>query len=276
MREYLNALQYVLDNGVTKENRTNEDTLSVFGMQMRFDLQKGFPAVTTKKLAWKAVVSELLWFIEGSTDEKRLREILYNDRNTEKSTIWTANSNSDYWINRAKYEGHVGKIYGYQWRNFNGIDQLKVLADELKNNPSSRRHILTAWNPAELSEMCLPPCHVLSQFDVTHNKLSCSLYQRSCDLPLGSPFNIASYSLLTHMLAQCCNLQVGDLIYTLGDAHIYVNQIPGVIEQIQREPKELPTLQLNKNITNLFEFTMDDIKLLNYKYHPPIEYPFTT
>ena len=220
MKQYNDALKQILENGKLKTNRTGTDTLSIFGMQLRFDLKQGFPAVTTKKLAWRAVVSELLWFLEGSSNELRLKEILYGTSATDRSTIWSANVNSDYWRSRARTEGDLGRIYGVQWRNWRTpnrkwinsstfepvtIDQLSRLIDGLKNDPDSRRHILTAWNPGELDLMALPPCHVLSQFDVTDGYLSCQLYQRSCDMFLGVPFNIASYSLLTHIIAKECN-----------------------------------------------------------------------
>ena len=288
MKQYIDALGHILDNGTVKNDRTGTGTLSIFGMQMRFDLQEGFPAVTTKKLAWKSVVSELLWFIEGSHDEYRLREILHGDRNSEKTTIWTANAESSYWKPHAKFPGDLGRIYGVQWRNWRSphrrwknettfepicVDQLAILINQIKENPDSRRHILTAWNPTELDQMALPPCHILSQFDVTDGKLSCQLYQRSADFPLGIPFNIASYSLLTHMIAQVCDLDVGDFIHTIGDAHIYLNQVDDIKEQLVRDPFPKPTLWLNPDIKDITKFTMDDIKLIGYNSHPPIKTP---
>jgi len=271
MQKYLNDLQYILDNGTRVSNRTGIDTLSVFGMQTRYNLNDGFPSLTTKKLAWKSVVSELLWFLEGSGDERRLCEILHGTRSPEKTTIWTANANADYWKPKAKYEGDLGKVYGVQWRNFNGIDQIETLIKGLKEDPESRRHILSAWNPGELNQMALPPCHVLAHFNITNNKLNCLMYQRSNDYFLGCPFNIASYSLLTHMLAHVCGLGVGDFIHTNGDAHIYVNHLEQVKEQLSREPYPLPTLWLNPNIKDIDKFTMDDIKLLNYNHHSSIK-----
>lgn len=291
MKQYHDALETILRDGKLKQDRTGTGTISYFGLQMRFDLQAGFPAVTTKKLAWRSVVSELLWFLEGSNDERRLREILHGDRNSDKPTIWTANAESDYWKSHAKFPGDLGRIYGVQWRRWKTphrrwsnsstfeqieLDQIKILIDGIRKDPSSRRHILTAWNPAELDQMALPPCHVFSQFDVTDGILSCQLYQRSADFPLGVPYNIASYSLLTHMIAQVCNLEVGEFIHTIGDAHIYLNQVDGVNEQLMREPFPLPRLELNSTITEIDKFCLDDFKLVNYQSHPKIEFPFST
>jgi len=276
MQQYHSALQYVLDHGVQKTDRTGVGTLSVFGMQQRYDLNEGFPAVTTKKLAWRSVVSELLWFIEGSRDERRLREILYGDKNSERTTIWTANAEADYWKSRSKFPGDLGKIYGVQWRKWESprwgsiIDQLGLLIEGIKNDPNGRRHILTAWNPGELAEMALPPCHLMSQFNVTNGKLSCQMYQRSCDMFLGVPFNIASYSLLTHMIAQVCDLGVGEFVHVLGDAHIYNNHIEQVKEQLQREPLPAPTLKLNPAVKDIDKFTMSDIELVGYQSHAAI------
>src|SRR5271165_3206616 len=228
MEKYQQDLKYILENGQRRPNRTGIDTLSVFGMQTRYNLQEGFPAMTTKKLAWKAVASELLWFIEGSGDERRLAEILHGTRDHSKQTIWTANANAPYWKSKAHFEGDLGRVYGVQWRDWgprigNKVDQLKNLIEGIKKDPDGRRHIITAWNPGELDQMALPPCHLLSQFNVVNGKLDCLMYQRSADFPLGVPFNIASYSLFTHMIAQVCDLAVGDFIHTYGDAHIYVN-----------------------------------------------------
>lgn len=278
MKEYNDALRFILENGVKSEDRTVEGTLSYFGYQMRFDLSKGFPAVTTKKLAWKAMLSELIWFIEGSGDEKRLREILHGDRNSPKPTIWTANAEASYWKPKAQFDGDLGRVYGVQWRSWQGADgkvydQLQQLIHDLKNNPYSRRHILTAWNVAELNQMALPPCHTFSQFYVRNGKLSCQMYQRSADFFLGVPFNIASYALFTHMLAQVCGLEVGDFIHTFGDAHIYLNHIDAVNEQLAREPFALPTLKINTNVKNIEDFTMNDFELLNYKHHEAIKAP---
>jgi thymidylate synthase len=246
-------------------------------MQQRYNLSKGFPAVTTKKLAWRSVVSELLWFIEGSRDERRLREILYGDRNTEKTTIWTANAEADYWKSKSKFPGDLGKVYGVQWRKWEPprwggtIDQLQGLIDGIKRDPHGRRHIISAWNPGELQDMALPPCHVMSQFNVTDGKLSCQMYQRSCDMFLGVPFNIASYSLLTHMIAQVCGLGVGEFVHVLGDAHIYSNHVEQVKEQLKRDPLPAPTLRLNPAIKNINNFSMQDIELIGYQSHPPIK-----
>jgi thymidylate synthase len=280
MKEYLKALKYILDNGKIKTNRTGTNTVSVFGYQMRFNLQDGFPAITTRKLPFKSMVSELLWFLEGSSDERRLAEILHSSRDSLYKTIWTENAYADYWIDRANYPGDCGRIYGKQmrdWRNSSGesIDQIQNLINGVKTDPNSRRHIIMNYNPGELDQMCLPPCHVLSQFDVTDGKLSCQLYQRSADLPLGSPFNIASYSLLTHMIAQVCDLDVGEFIYSIGDMHIYENQIEHANIQLSREPFTPPKLWLNPEIKDINQFGMSDIQLQNYNYHSPINYPFT-
>ena len=251
MKNYLDALKYCYENGDFVKSRAG-NVKKAFGYQMRFNLEDGFPAVTTKKLAWKAVVSELLWFLEGSNDERRLAEILYDDKREnleDKKTIWTQNAEADYWKDKSKFIGDVGKIYGVQWRNFNGVDQIQELIEGLKKNPNSRRHILTAWNPSEINEMSLPPCHAFSQFFVSNNKLSCQLYQRSCDMFLGVPFNIASYSLLIHIIAEECKLGVGDFIHSLGDFHIYEEHFDQVKIQLTREPKRLPTLKfLTKKI----------------------------
>ena len=281
MKTYLESLQHILDNGETRTDRTGVGTLSVFGIQQRYDLSKSFPAVTTKKLAFKACLSELLWFIEGSTDERRLAEILHGTRDSEKKTIWTANS-KDFGSN------DLGPVYGKQWRQWETnrsvtfkdetvplvIDQLQELIESIKTNPTSRRHILTAWNPGEIDQMALPPCHCFAQFYVSSdNKLSCQIYQRSCDAFLGLPFNIASYSLLTHMIAQVCDLEVGDLVHVLGDAHIYLNHLEQVKEQLQREPLPAPTLWINPDINNIDDFAMDDFKLENYNPMESIKAP---
>ena len=273
MKNYLDALKYCYENGDFVKSRAGNVKKS-FGYQMRFNLENGFPAVTTKKLAWKAVVSELLWFLEGSNDERRLAEILYDDKREnleDKKTIWTQNAEADYWKDKSKFIGDVGKIYGVQWRNFNGVDQIQELIEGLKKNPNSRRHILTAWNPSEINEMSLPPCHAFSQFFVSNNKLSCQLYQRSCDMFLGVPFNIASYSLLIHILAEECKLGVGDFIHSLGDFHIYEEHFDQVKIQLTREPKQLPTLKfLSKKIN---DYKTKDFELHNYEPHPKIVAP---
>lgn len=282
---YLDSLKYILDNGEDRSDRTGVGTRSVFGYQMRFDLTKGFPAVTTKKLAWRSVVSELLWFIEGSGDEYRLREILHGNRYSEKKTIWTDNSKADYWVNRKiqRHPGDLGRIYGVQWRRWRkplirvnkvvlaNHDQLLELIKGIKEDPHSRRHILTAWNPGELELMALPPCHMMAQFYVNNGNLSCQMYQRSADMFLGVPFNIASYSLFTHMIAQVCGLKAKDFVLTLGDAHIYNNHVEQVKEQLTRKPYNLPELKLNSNIQNITDFKMDDIELIGYESHGSIK-----
>ena len=271
MKQYLDALKYCYENGTDVESRAGKVRKS-FGYQMNFDLTKGFPAITTKKLAWKSVVSELLWFIEGSNDERRLAEILYQDKRENlknKNTIWTQNAEADYWKQKAKFDGDVGKIYGVQWRNFNGVDQIANLIRGLKNDPNGRRHIISSWNPPELASMSLPPCHVFSQFYISENKLSCQLYQRSCDMFLGVPFNIASYSLLTHMLARECNLEVGKFIHSLGDFHIYEEHFEQVKIQLKRQPKELPRLEFKTK--DFYKYNVNDFELLNYQHFPKIE-----
>jgi len=290
MKQYLDLLNHILENGEDRPNRTGIDTRSIFGYQMRFDLSKGFPAVTTKKLAWKAVVSELLWFLEGSGDERRLREILHGDRNSEKKTIWTDNAEAPYWKPKAKFPGDVGRIYGVQWRKWKNyeqilpgdeytfpaykikeIDQIADIIHNLKNNPYDRRMILNAWNVSELDEIALPPCHVMSQFYVADGKLSCLMYQRSVDTFLGLPFNIASYALLTHMLAHVTNLNVGEFIWTGGDTHVYHNHFNAVVEQLGRDPLSLSKLWLNPEVKDIDSFTMADIKLIDYQCHDAIK-----
>jgi thymidylate synthase len=284
---YLDALKNILENGEDRPDRTGVGTRSIFGLQMRFNLEDGFPAITTKKLAWRAVVSELLWFIEGSGDEYRLREILHGDRYSEKRTIWTDNAEADYWVKRKlqRHPGDLGRVYGVQWRRWRkplvrinkvvlqNHDQLLELINGIKEDPYSRRHIISAWNPGELDLMALPPCHMMAQFYVNNGKLSCQMYQRSADMFLGVPFNIASYALFTHMIAQVCNLEVGELIITLGDAHIYNNHFDQVKEQLKREPKPLATLELNSEISVITEFEMEDIELVGYESHEAIKAP---
>jgi thymidylate synthase len=291
MKQYRDLLKKILEYGQDSDDRTGVGTISLFGPQMEFDLQEGFPAVTTKKLAWKAVVSELLWFIEGSDDERRLREILHES--LDKETIWTENAEAEYWKPKARFNGDVGRIYGVQWRSWktyeevpnygnrggftseireNQIDQLSNLIGQIKTNPDSRRLVLTAWNPGELDQMALPPCHVMSQFRVQKGYLHCKMYQRSADAFLGVPFNIASYALLTHMIAAVCNLKPGRLIITIGDAHIYNNHISQVHELLAREPYPLPLLSLN-NRESIDEFSMEDIFLIGYKSHPALKAP---
>ena len=279
MKTYIESLKFILENGEERLDRTGTGTIGVFGMQQRYNLRKSFPAVTTKKLAFKAMVGELLWFIEGSCDERRLAEITHGTRDKSKTTVWTANAQSPSWKEKAMFDGHLGAIYGYQWRRWwcdgeTNIDQLLTLIEGIKSDPYGRRHIITAWNPADLDKMALPPCHCLAQFYVSaDNKLSCQMYQRSMDTYLGGPFNIASYSLFTHMIAQVCGLQVGEFIHTIGDAHIYLNHIEQVKEQLSREPFPAPQLWLNPDISDITKFTMDDIKLLNCQSHPSLPAP---
>jgi thymidylate synthase len=289
MKQYHDSLAFVLENGTVKQDRTGVGTISCFGMQHRYNLKESFPAVTTKKLAWKAVVSELLWFIEGSRDENRLREILHGSKNSKKSTIWTENATAPYWTQKSKFKGDLGRIYGVQWRRWRAIkeldtedfistkvveiDQLTNLIDGIKQDPNGRRHIISAWNPGELDQMALPPCHSFAQFYVNNSKLSCQMYQRSQDMYLGGPFNIASYSLFTHMIAQVCGLDVGEFIHTTGDAHIYLNHMEQVKELLTRDSFPAPQLWLNPDIKDIEKFTMDDIKLLNYQSHPAMPAP---
>ena len=269
MRQYLDLVKHVLDNGELKEDRTGTGTKSVFGYQMRFNLDDGFPMVTTKKLHLKSIIYELLWFLKGDTNIKYLQE------NGVK--IWDAWADS---------KGDLGPVYGFQWRNWNndGIDQISNLINDLKNNPSSRRHLISAWNPSVLPDTsksfeanvadgkaALPPCHAFFQFHVINGKLSCQLYQRSADIFLGVPFNIASYSLLTIMIAQVCDLKVGDFIHTFGDAHIYSNHFDQMKLQLTRKPRKLPTLKVNKKIKSIFDFKFEDFTLEDYNPHPHIK-----
>jgi thymidylate synthase len=282
---YLNALRDILDNGEDRSDRTGTGTRSIFGLQMRFNLALGFPAITTKKLAWRAMVSELLWFITGSGDERKLKEILYQDPNSDKKTIWSDNATAEYWKPRSKFKGDLGRVYGVQWRTWRApvfganrmgikhIDQLTDLINGIKKDPNSRRHIITAWNPGELDLMALPPCHMMAQFYVSNGKLSCQMYQRSADMFLGVPFNIASYALFTQMIAQVCDLEVGELIVTIGDAHIYNNHFDQVKEQLKRKPLPLATLKLNPTIEVITDFKMTDIELVGYESHEAIKAP---
>ena len=258
MVQYLNTLKHVLTNGSNKKDRTGTGTISVFGYQMRFDLQKGFPLVTTKKIHIKSIIHELLWFIDGDTNIKYLTD--------NKVKIWNE------W---ADENGNLGKIYGHQWRSWTAknrnIDQLKNIIESLKNNPDSRRHIISAWNVGDLDQMALPPCHILFQFYIADNKLSCQLYQRSADLFLGVPFNIASYSLFTMMIAQVTGYELGEFVHTIGDAHIYSNHIEQVELQISRTPYNLPQIKLNPQTKSIFDFRYNDFELINYKSHPHIK-----
>jgi len=259
MKQYHDLLQHLLDNGVKKEDRTGTGTYSVFGHQMRFNLTEGFPLMTTKKLHTRSIFHELLWFLKGDTNIAYLKE--------NGVSIW------DEW---ADENGNLGPVYGYQWRSWpnpdgTSTDQIVNLVNGLKNNPNSRRHIVSAWNPSFIEEMALPPCHCLFQFYVAEGKLSCQLYQRSCDTFLGVPFNIASYALLVHMIAQVCDLEVGDFVWTGGDVHLYTNHVDQAKLQLTREHRTLPTLKLNPNVKDLFAFTIDDISIENYDPHPHIK-----
>jgi thymidylate synthase len=281
MKQYLDALQHILDNGEDKDDRTGVGTKSVFGYQMRFNLREGFPAVTTKKLAWNAVVGELLWMLEGSGNERRLAEITHSTRDDNVNTIWTANLNAPYWASKTLTSGDLGRVYGIQWRSWRYTgeqstqtlykDQITDVIANINENPSSRRHIVTAWNPAELDQMALPPCHMTFQFNVNKlGELSCQLYQRSCDMFLGVPFNIASYSLLTHIIARECDLYVGDFIWTGGDCHIYNNHIDAVTEQLTRTPKELPELFISVG-KKWDDYNITDFILSDYDPMPSIK-----
>lgn len=261
MEQYHQLLRHILQNGHQKTDRTGTGTLSVFGYQMRFDLAAGFPLVTTKKLHLRSIIYELLWFLNGDTNIKYL-----NDNGV---TIW------DEW---ADANGNLGPVYGYQWRSWPGrngekIDQITKVIEQIRKKPDSRRHIVTAWNPADVDDMALPPCHALFQFYVADGKLSCQLYQRSCDTFLGLPFNIASYALLVHMVAQQCDLKVGDFVWTGGDVHIYSNHLEQVKLQLTREPYPLPTLHLARKPETLFSFSFEDFQILNYQSHPGIKAP---
>ena len=273
--DYLDLCEYILEKGIATDDRTGVGTLSLFGEQLRFDLAAGFPAITTKKLAWRSVVAELIWFIEGSCDERRLTEIQFGTRDESKKTIWTANATADYWIPKARFDGDLGRVYGVQWRKWKNsygeeIDQLEELIKGLKKDPNSRRHIISAWNPGELDKMALPPCHAFMQFYLRNNVLSCQMYQRSADIFLGVPFNIASYALLTHLIAKEIGADVGELILTFGDVHIYKNHIDAVKEQMTRKPYDFPTLDIS-NVNSLYSVTVDDCKLVNYESHATIK-----
>ena len=269
MRQYLDLVKHVLENGELKEDRTGTGTKSIFGYQMRFNLTDGFPMVTTKKLHLKSIIYELLWFLNGDTNIKYLKDNGVN--------IWNA------W---ADPKGDLGPVYGFQWRNWNndGIDQIKILVKDLVNNPNSRRHLISAWNPSVLPDTsksfesniangkaALPPCHAFFQFYVSNGRLSCQLYQRSADVFLGVPFNIASYSLLTMMIAQVCNLKLGDFVHTFGDAHIYSNHFEQMNIQLNRKPRSLPAMKLNPSVTDIFDFTFEDFSLEDYDPHPHIK-----
>ena len=280
-RNYLELCEKILFSGIATTDRTGVGTLSLFAEQLRFDLKAGFPAITTKKLAWRSVVAELIWFMEGSDDERRLAEIQFGTRDNTKKTIWTANATADYWLPKARFDGDLGRIYGVQWRqwrspifkgsySFTETDQLKNLIEGLKTDPNSRRHIISAWNPGDLDKMALPPCHAFMQFYLRNNVLSCQMYQRSADVFLGVPFNIASYALFTHLVAKEIGADVGELILTFVDVHIYKNHIDAVEEQLTRKPYDFPTVDIS-NVTDLYSVTVDDCKLVNYESHPSIK-----
>lgn len=259
MQQYLNLMQHILDNGTDKGDRTGTGTKSVFGYQMRFDLGKGFPCVTTKKLHLRSIIHELLWFLRGEQNIQYLKE--------NGVSIW------DEW---ADENGNLGPVYGVQWRSWETpdgrkIDQIKKLIESIKQNPNSRRHIVSAWNVADVDDMALPPCHALFQFYVADGKLSCQLYQRSADVFLGVPFNIASYALFTLMVAQVCDLLPGDFVHTLGDAHIYANHMEQAQLQLSRKPRELPVMKINPEVRDIFDFKYEDFELINYDPHPHIK-----
>ena len=269
MKQYLDLIEHVVKNGVEKSDRTGTGTKSVFGYQMRFDLSKGFPMVTTKKLHTKSIIYELLWFLNGDTNIDYLK-----------------NNGVKIWDDWADENGDLGPVYGFQWRNWNNdnIDQISELIETIKTNPDSRRMLISAWNPSVLPDTsksfsenvrngkaALPPCHAFFQFYVSNNKLSCQLYQRSADIFLGVPFNIASYALLTHMIAHVCNLEVGDFVHTFGDAHIYNNHIDQINLQLSRKPRKLPTLKIKRKVESIFDFKFEDFEIINYDPHPHIK-----
>ncbi|MBL4652703.1 MAG: thymidylate synthase [Flavobacteriales bacterium] len=259
MKQYHKLLNHILDNGSQKGDRTGTGTISTFGYQMRFDLNEGFPMVTTKKLHLKSIVHELIWFLQGDTNIKYLKD--------NGVRIW------DEW---ADEKGNLGPVYGHQWRSWptpsgETVDQITTLVEQIKNNPNSRRHIVSAWNVADIENMALPPCHCLFQFYVAEGKLSCQLYQRSADTFLGVPFNIASYALLTMMMAQVCDLEVGEFIHTFGDVHLYNNHLEQVDLQLTRDIRSLPTMRMNPKVKNIFDFTFEDFELIDYNPHPHIK-----
>lgn len=288
MKQYHDLMQHVLDHGVRKDDRTGTGTISVFGYQMRFDLSEGFPLITTKKLHIKSILHELLWFIQGDTNIRYLDQNgvrIWDDwpfAKFQKSDDYNGETIKEFAQRVADDEafaakwGDLGPVYGYQWRNWpspNGeaVDQLLDVIEQIKKNPDSRRHIVSAWNPGMIENMALPPCHAFFQFYVADGKLSCQLYQRSADIFLGVPFNIASYAMLTHMIAQVCNLEVGDFVHTLGDAHIYINHIDQVNEQLSRDFRTLPKLAVNPEVNNILDFKFDDFAIEGYDPHPHIK-----
>lgn len=282
MKAYLDLLQFILENGDKKEDRTNTGTISSFGHQLAFDLEDGFPAVTTKSLAWKGVVSELLWFLEGSDDERRLAEIRFGKDRSELidlskySTIWTDNADNQgkqLGYENTEYKKNLGPVYGVQWRNWGGIDQIANLLENLHKNPDGRRHILSAWNVGDIEKMALPPCHVMSQFYVNNGTISCHMYQRSADMFLGVPFNIASYALLLCIFGKILNLKPKRFVHSFGDAHIYMNSVDQVKEQLSRSPMKPPELSIPQidSLKDISNYEIDDFKLLNYEHHPAIK-----
>ena len=298
MKQYLDLMRHIRDNGVRKEDRTGTGTLSIFGHQMRFDLREGFPLVTTKKVHLKSIIHELLWFIQGDTNIRYLVQNGVNIWNDWPFQSWLRQVGQDdkfpmytpewreqkkLFVERVKADeqfaaqyGELGPVYGHQWRNFEGVDQLSQIVEDIKTNPDSRRLIVSAWNPKDIPVMAksgLPPCHTLFQFYVTEGRLSCQLYQRSADVLLGVPFNIASYALLTLMIAQVVGLQPGDFVHTFGDAHLYSNHMEQVEEQLSREPHPLPVMSINSSATDLFSFKYDDFELKDYDPYPPISAP---
>ena len=281
MKAYLDLLQFILENGDKKDDRTNTGTISSFGHQLAFDLEDGFPAVTTKSLAWKGVVSELLWFLEGSDDERRLAEIRFGKDRSELidlskySTIWTDNADNQgkqLGYENTEYKKNLGPVYGVQWRNWGGIDQIANLLENLHKNPDGRRHILSAWNVGDIEKMALPPCHVMSQFYVNNGTISCHMYQRSADMFLGVPFNIASYALLLCIFGKILNLKPKRFVHSFGDAHIYMNSVDQVKEQLSRSPMKPPELSIPQidSLKDISNYEIDDFKLLNYEHHPAI------
>ena len=285
MKQYLELLDYILQHGEDRGDRTGTGVISSFGHQIRFDLEDGFPAVTTKSLAWKGVVSELLWFLEGSDDERRLAEIRFKKDRSELtdlskfSTIWTDNADNqgvELGYENTETTKKLGPVYGVQWRDWGGVDQIKKLINDLQSNPNGRIHILSAWNVEKIDSMALPPCHVMSQFYISKSgRLSCQMYQRSADMFLGVPFNIASYALLQSILANILNLTPGEFVHTFGDAHIYKNSIDQVKEQLSREPKKLPKLVMPNidSIDSLNNYSVDDFVLDGYESHPALKAP---
>ena len=282
MKAYLDLLQFILENGDKKEDRTNTGTISSFGHQLAFDLEDGFPAVTTKSLAWKGVVSELLWFLEGSDDERRLAEIRFGKDRSELidlskySTIWTDNADNQgkqLGYENTEYKKNLGPVYGVQWRNWGGIDQIANLLENLHKNPDGRRHILSAWNVGDIEKMALPPCHVMSQFYVNNGTISCHMYQRSADMFLGVPFNIASYALLLCIFGKILNLKPKRFVHSFGDAHIYMNSVDQVKEQLSRTPMKRPELSIPEidSLSDISNYEIDDFILLNYEHHPAIK-----